>query len=212
MVPKKIQSSKATNLLKHNISSSSHQPSPKQPSFTNQSNQPSSKQQPIGGNTKMNFRASSFRRYSLIPSWILDKPEFDDTVDVVTIDAEGNHSLVSGSIQAVDIWNNNSVRYYVQFNEFHKPIRKGSQLLVKLIGSIAKKERFCPVGELDWHHIDEDRFVIPDGEIYINKILSQKSQEEHYNSIQCGISRDSWRKLLHFLHPIFSQQPHYYIW
>ncbi|KAL2938546.1 Aspartate--ammonia ligase [Bienertia sinuspersici] len=33
----------------------------------------------------------------------VDKPDFDDTVDVVTIDAEGNHSLVSGSIQAVDI-------------------------------------------------------------------------------------------------------------
>ncbi|KAL2937087.1 Peroxidase-like protein 2 [Bienertia sinuspersici] len=58
------------------------------------------------------------------------------------------------------------------------------QLLVKLIGSIAKQERFCLVRELDWHHIDEvlladmineirDRFVIPGGEIYINKILSR---------------------------------------
>ncbi|KAL2904322.1 EF-hand domain-containing protein 1 [Bienertia sinuspersici] len=167
MVPKKFQSSKATNPLKHNISSSSHQPSPKQPSFTNQSNQPSSKQQPI------------------------DKPEFDDTVDVATIEV-----IVIRRCR----------RYYVQFNEFHQPIRKGGQLLVKLIGSIAKQERFCPVGELDWHHINDvlladmineirDRFVIPDGEIYINKILSQKSQEEHYNSIPCGISRDNWRKL-----------------
>ncbi|KAL2893667.1 Uridine 5'-monophosphate synthase [Bienertia sinuspersici] len=180
MVPKKIQSSKTTNPLKHNFSSSSHPSSIKQSSFSNQSKQPSSEQQPIGGNTKMNFQASSSRRRSLIPSWILDKPEFDDTVDVVTI---------------------------------------GGQLLVKLIGSIAKQERFCPVGELDWHHIDEvlladmineirDRFVIPDGEIYINKILSriakvwrqyksylksvyfkpqQRSQEEHYNAIPCGI-------------------------
>ncbi|KAL2944026.1 Peptide methionine sulfoxide reductase A4 chloroplastic [Bienertia sinuspersici] len=194
------------------------------------SEEPSSEQQPIGGNTKMNFQASSSRRRSLIPSWILDKPDFDDTVDVVTIDAEGNHSLVSGSIQAVDIWNNNGVRYYVQFNELHQPIRKGGQLLVKLIGSIAKQERFCPVGELDWHHIDEvlladminvirDRFVIPDGEIYINKILSriakvwrqykshlkslyfkpqERSQEEHYNTIPCGISRDNWRKLVKY--------------
>ncbi|KAL2931656.1 Protein translocase subunit SecA [Bienertia sinuspersici] len=202
MVPKKTQSSKTTNPLKHNLSSS-HQPSPKQPSFVNQSNQPSSKQQPVGGNTKM--QASSFRRHLLIPSWILDKPEFDDTVDVVTIDGEGNHSLVSGSIQAIDIWNNNGV-------------------------SIAKQERFCPVGELDWHHIDEvlladmineirDRFVIPDGEIYINKILSciakawrqykshlksvyfkpkERSQEEHYNAMPGGISRDNWRKLVKF--------------
>ncbi|KAL2933404.1 hypothetical protein RDABS01_016523 [Bienertia sinuspersici] len=165
------------------------------------------------------MQASSFRRHSLIPSWILDKPEFDDTVDVVTIDGEGNHSLVSGSIQAIDIWNNNGVRYYVQFNELYQPIRKGGQLLVKLIGSIAKQERFCPVGELDWHHIDEDRFVIPDGEIYINKILSriakawrqykshlksvyfkpqERSQEEHYNATPGGISRDNWRKLVKF--------------
>ncbi|KAL2930488.1 Replicase polyprotein 1ab [Bienertia sinuspersici] len=143
MAPKKIQSSKITNPLKHNISSSSHQPSPKQPSFANQPNQPSPKQQPIGENTKMNSQASSFRRHSLIPSWILDKLEFDDTVDVVTIDVEGNHSLVSGSVQAVDIWNNNGVRYYVQFNELYQPIRKG-QLLVKLIGSITKQERFYP--------------------------------------------------------------------
>ncbi|KAL2934574.1 putative pectinesterase/pectinesterase inhibitor 12 [Bienertia sinuspersici] len=226
MVPKKIQSSKTTNPLKHNFSSS-YQSSLKQSSFSNQSKQPSSEQQPIGGNTKMNFQASSSRRQSLIPSWILDKPDFYDTVDVVTIDAEGNHSLVSGSIQAVDIWNNNGVRYYVQFNELHQPIRKGGQLLVKFIGSIAKQERFCPVGELDWHLIDEvlladminvirDRFVKPDGEIYINKILSriakvwrqykshlkslyfkpqERSQEEHYNTIPCGISRDNWRKL-----------------
>ncbi|KAL2930844.1 Glycogen phosphorylase [Bienertia sinuspersici] len=73
-------------------------------------------------------------------------------------------------------------------------------------------ECFSPVGELDWHHIIEvlladmineirDHFVIPDGEIYINKILSlyfkpqERSQEEHYNAIPCGISRDNWRKL-----------------
>ncbi|KAL2933644.1 Alanine racemase [Bienertia sinuspersici] len=86
------------------------------------------------------------------------------------------------------------------------------------------------LGELDWHHIDDvlladmineirDRFVIPDGEIYINKILSriakvwrqykshlkslyfkpqEKSQEEHYTSIPCGISRDNWRKLVKY--------------
>ncbi|KAL2922994.1 Cytoplasmic dynein 1 heavy chain 1 [Bienertia sinuspersici] len=229
MVLKKIHSSKTTNPLKHKFSSS-YQSSLKQSSFSNQSKQPCSKQQAIGGNTKMNFQASSSRRRSLIPSWILDKPDFDDIVDVVTINAEGNHSLVSGSIQAVDIWNNNGVRYYVQFNELHQPIRKGGQLLVKLIGSIAKHEHFCPVGELDWHHIDDvfladminvirDRFVIPNGEIYINKILSriakvwrqykshlkslyfkpqERSQEEHYNTIPCGISRDNWRKLVKY--------------
>ncbi|KAL2904129.1 Chaperone SurA, partial [Bienertia sinuspersici] len=160
--------------------------------------QPSSEQQPIGGNTKMNFQASSSRRRSLIPSWILDKPDFDDTVDVVTIDAEGNHSLVSGSIQAVDIWNNNGVRYYVQFNELHQPNQKGGQLLVKLIGSTAKQECFCPVGELDWHHIDEvlladminvirDRFLIPDGEIYIKSfhVLLKFGGSTKYMS-ECG--------------------------
>ncbi|KAL2905239.1 2-phosphoglycerate kinase, partial [Bienertia sinuspersici] len=70
-------------------------------------------------------------------------------------DAEGNHSLVSGLIQDVDIWNNNGVI-----------------------------------------------FVVPDGEIYINKILSRitkawrQSQEEHYNAMPCGTSRDNWIKLV----------------
>ncbi|KAL2894887.1 Lipid A palmitoyltransferase PagP, partial [Bienertia sinuspersici] len=126
MAPKNSQSSKATNSLRRNGSSSSPYPV--------QINQEVASQQSLR---------------------VEDEPEFDDTVDVVTIDAVGNHSLVSGSIQVLDIWNNNVVRYYVQFNEFHQPIRKVGQLLVKLIGSIAKQERFCPVGELDWHHIDE---------------------------------------------------------
>ncbi|KAL2905720.1 hypothetical protein RDABS01_004430 [Bienertia sinuspersici] len=143
--------------------------------------------------------------------------------------AKGNHSLVSGSIQAIDIWNNNGVRYYVQFNELHQPIRKGGQLLVKLIGSIAKQERFCLVRELDWHHIDEvlladmikeirGRFVIPDGGIYINKILSfivkvwrqcisylksvyfkpqQRSQEEHHNAIPCECGKEACASQCH---------------
>ncbi|KAL2898071.1 Inosine triphosphate pyrophosphatase [Bienertia sinuspersici] len=146
----------------------------------------------------MNFQASSSRRRSLIPSWILDKPEFDDTVDVVTI----TKSSLALNIYVTKVFVIRRCRgYYVQFNELHQPIRKGGQLLVKLIGSIAKQECFCLVGELDWHHIDEDRFVIPDGEIYINTILSlyfkpqQRSQEEHYNAIPCGISHDNWRKL-----------------
>ncbi|KAL2900773.1 Glutathione hydrolase 3 [Bienertia sinuspersici] len=66
----------------------------------------------------------------------------------------------------------------------------------------------------------KDRFVIPDGEIYINRILSriakawrqyksqlksvyfkpqERSQEEHYNSMPGGTSRDNWRKLVKFL-------------
>ncbi|KAL2942682.1 Uridine 5'-monophosphate synthase [Bienertia sinuspersici] len=83
----------------------------------------------------MNFQASSSRRRSLIASCILDKPEFDDTVDVVTI---------------------------------------GGQLCVKLIGSIAKQERFCPVGELDWHHIDE--VLLAD---MINEIRNHNMKETH---------------------------------
>ncbi|KAL2893857.1 CDP-diacylglycerol pyrophosphatase [Bienertia sinuspersici] len=121
-------------------------------------------------------------------------------MDVVTIDTEGNHSLVSGSIQAVDIWNNN-----------------GGQLLVKLFGSIAKHESFCPVGELDWHQIDEvllanmineisDRFVVPNGEIYINKILSRIAKAfRHYKSHLKSVyfrpqersqEENYWRKLV----------------
>ncbi|KAL2894235.1 DNA repair and recombination protein RadA [Bienertia sinuspersici] len=106
----------------------------------------------------------------------------------------------------------------------------GKNLVVGQRNRKKVKRSVLNMGELDWHHIDEvlladminvirDCFVIPDGEIYINKILShiakvwrqykshlkslyfkpqERSQEEHYNTIPCGISRDNWRKLVKY--------------
>lgn len=72
------------------------------------------------------------------------------------VDAQGNISLVSGSIPIMDVWSNNSVKYCVEFNEFRQPLRKGGSMLVKFIGSIAKVETYCPVGELNWHSVDKN--------------------------------------------------------
>lgn len=68
---------------------------------------------------------------------------------------DGNYQLVSGPLQSIDIWNSVGVKYFVQFNEFHQPIRKGGDLLVKFLGFIAKMEIYCPVGEKTWHWVDK---------------------------------------------------------
>ena len=71
-------------------------------------------------------------------------------------DAKGNVKLVSGSIQTIDLWSNNGVQYYVEFNDLYQPLRKGGQMLVRFIGSIVKVENYCPLGEEDWSDIDKD--------------------------------------------------------
>ncbi|KNA05871.1 hypothetical protein SOVF_186370, partial [Spinacia oleracea] len=69
-------------------------------------------------------------------------------------DAKGNYGVASGPIQAIDVWSNNGVKYFVEFNDLCQPLRKGGQILVKFIGSLAKMEPYCPVGEMDWKDVD----------------------------------------------------------
>ncbi|XP_021747852.1 uncharacterized protein LOC110713707 [Chenopodium quinoa] len=101
--------------------------------------------------------------------------------------AKGNTTLVSGIILPIDIWSNNGVQYYVEFNDLCQPIRKGGHILVKFISMIAKMESHCPVGEKDWKAIDKnfkgkiikdirDRFVIPPGVEYDNQALKRANK------------------------------------
>uniref|UniRef100_A0A803MSC6 Uncharacterized protein n=1 Tax=Chenopodium quinoa TaxID=63459 RepID=A0A803MSC6_CHEQI len=55
----------------------------------------------------------------------------------------------------IDVWSNNDVHYYVEFNDLCHPIKKGGHILVKFISMIAKMESYCPVEEKDWHAIDK---------------------------------------------------------
>ncbi|KAL2933228.1 FACT complex subunit SPT16, partial [Bienertia sinuspersici] len=45
------------------------------------------------------------------------------------------------------------LRYYVQFNDFNQPLRKGGSILVSFLGDVAKRETFCPVGVSNWHKL-----------------------------------------------------------
>ncbi|KAL2923183.1 SPBc2 prophage-derived uncharacterized protein YopZ [Bienertia sinuspersici] len=92
-------------------------------------------------------------------------------------DANGKLQFVSGSLQPIDILSNNCVKYYVEFNEFHQPIRKGGHILVRFLGYIAKMAHYCPIGAITWHDVEKnlkvqivnkmrEHFIIPDDEVY----------------------------------------------
>ncbi|KAL2896242.1 DNA replication licensing factor mcm4, partial [Bienertia sinuspersici] len=111
-----------------------------------------------------------------IDGWPTDV-EYDAKEEVLTVDANGKLQFVSGSIQPIDILSNNGVKYYVEFNEFHQPIRKGGHILVRFLGYIAKMAHYCPIGAITWHDVKKnlkvqivnkmrEHFIIPDDEVY----------------------------------------------
>ncbi|KAK9756451.1 hypothetical protein RND81_01G098600 [Saponaria officinalis] len=134
------------------------------------------------------------RRRSVVHVWP-DNVEFDESEEVLTIDGEGNMKKVNDPIQPHDVWFAKGVRYCVTFNEFYHPLKKGGHILVRFIGDVARKERFCPIRETNWHHVNakykvdivkciREHFVLPDGDAYDEGILKRvgKSvrQYRHY--------------------------------
>ncbi|KAL2905144.1 hypothetical protein RDABS01_003854 [Bienertia sinuspersici] len=142
------------------------------------------------------------------------------------VDANGKLQFVSGSIQPIDILSNNGVKYYVEFNEFHQPIRKGGHILVRFLGYIAKMSHYCPIGAITWHDVEKnlkEHFIIPDDEVYdtlsqqhvgkcwrhykheLKKTFFQpdkKTHEKHYDLVLSGHSRSDWIKLVdHWFSP-----------
>ncbi|KAL2933428.1 hypothetical protein RDABS01_016547 [Bienertia sinuspersici] len=129
-------------------------------------------------------------------------------------DANGKLQFVSGSIQPIDILSNNGVKYYVEFNEFHQPIRKGGHILVKFLGYIEKMAHYCPIGAITWHDVEKnmkvqivnkmrEHFIIPDDEVY-DTLAQQhkKTHEQHYDLVPSGHSRSDWIKLVdHWFSP-----------
>ncbi|KAL2931428.1 50S ribosomal protein L13 [Bienertia sinuspersici] len=101
--------------------------------------------------------------------------------------AKGNTALVSGTILPIDVSSNNGVKYFIEFNDLCQPIRKGGNVLIRFIGMMAKMETHCPVGEEDWHAIDNnikgkivtdirDLFVIPDSAEYDKQALKRANK------------------------------------
>ncbi|KAK9705311.1 hypothetical protein RND81_07G047300 [Saponaria officinalis] len=134
------------------------------------------------------------RRRSMVRDWP-DNVEFDESEEVLTIDGEGNTKKVNDPIQPHDVWFAKGVRYCVKFNEFYQPLKKGGHILVRFIGDVARKERFCRIRETNWHHVNvkykvdivkciRGHFVLPNGDGYDEGILKRvgKSvrQYRHY--------------------------------
>ncbi|KAL2921651.1 Myosin-H heavy chain [Bienertia sinuspersici] len=87
---------------------------------------------------------------------ILDWPEhvkFHEKEEAIAFDVDGKRHLVKGPVQPRDVWNDRVLRYYVQFNEFNQPLRKGGCIFVSFHGDVAKRETFCLVGVSSWHKL-----------------------------------------------------------
>ncbi|KAL2924249.1 DNA replication licensing factor mcm4 [Bienertia sinuspersici] len=130
----------------------------------------------IYSNKSNNSKTFKTRLSFKIDGWPTEV-EYDAKEEVLTVDANGKIQFVSGSIQPIDILGNSGVKYYVEFNELHQPIRKGGHILVRFLGSIAKMAYYCPIGALTWHDVEKnlkvqivnkmrEHFIIPDDEVY----------------------------------------------
>ncbi|KAL2938796.1 E3 ubiquitin-protein ligase HERC2 [Bienertia sinuspersici] len=61
-------------------------------------------------------------------------------------DVDGKRHLVKGPVQPRDVWNDRGLRYFVQFNEFNQPLRKGGCILVSFLETLQKEKRFVLLG------------------------------------------------------------------
>uniref|UniRef100_A0A803LJ03 Transposase n=1 Tax=Chenopodium quinoa TaxID=63459 RepID=A0A803LJ03_CHEQI len=161
-------------------------------------------------------KQSKALRPKALPDWPLDI-DFDDKEEVLTIDANGNTTLVSGIILPIDFWSNNGVQYYVEFNDLCQPIRKGGHILVKFVSMIAKMESCCPVGEKYWHAIDNhfkgkiitdirEHFVIPLGAEYDNQAL--KSANKCWRQYKYSLKQQYYKPEQKTLDQICNNVPH----
>ncbi|KAL6550509.1 hypothetical protein OROMI_020997 [Orobanche minor] len=101
---------------------------------------------------------------------------------VMAIDANGNNKMIASPIHPRDIFKQNELRYFVNFNEYKQPIGRSGQVLVKFLSHVSNIERFCPIGEINWHFVNKtlkadiivlvrSKFVLPPGDVYNKKAL-----------------------------------------
>ncbi|KAL2903683.1 RNA-directed RNA polymerase 2a [Bienertia sinuspersici] len=96
--------------------------------------------------------SSGPRCHTVIPDWP-EHMKFDEKEEAIAFDVDGKRHLVKGPVQPRDVLNDRGLRYYVQFNDFNQPLRKGGSIVVSFLGDVAKRETFCPVGVSSWHKL-----------------------------------------------------------
>ncbi|KAL8138112.1 hypothetical protein V2J09_004113 [Rumex salicifolius] len=162
-------------------------------------------------------RSSNVKSKNLVLNWP-DRLDFDEKEEVLTIDFEGKHMLLTGRVLPQDIDNLEvGIRCVVHFNEFDQPIRKGGSILAKYLGSLAKNKSFCPIGEKSWHVIDKQykakiiqvvrsKFVIPVGETFNRAILIRVSK--HWRQYKHSLKKIKFDPKTRTKEEIFDDVPH----
>ncbi|KAL6577081.1 hypothetical protein OROMI_011357 [Orobanche minor] len=98
-----------------------------------------------------------------------------------------DNKMIAGPIHPRDIFKQNELRYFVNFNEYKQPIGRSGQVLVKFLSHVSKIERFCPIGEINWHFVNKtlkadiivlvrSKCVLPPGDVYNKKALIQTAK------------------------------------
>ncbi|KAJ8423231.1 hypothetical protein Cgig2_011806 [Carnegiea gigantea] len=94
-------------------------------------------------------------QHSQIPNWN-DTIEFDEQEKVQMKEKDGNSKLRGGTILPSHVWSLPlGDHIVVPFNDFYQSLRKGGHVLVWFLGDITKNDDLCPIGEKNWHKVDE---------------------------------------------------------
>ena len=71
-------------------------------------------------------------------------------------DSKNNKKILRGTISPLDIDSfEDGVKLVVTFSDLNQPLRRGGDALVSYLGYLAKIERSCPIGVLNWRKMDK---------------------------------------------------------
>ncbi|KAJ8439473.1 hypothetical protein Cgig2_008504 [Carnegiea gigantea] len=154
----------------------------------------------VGGKQKKTSMSKTTRSSRL--SW-KDNIQFDAKEEVLTVNDQGNEEVINGSILPRDVMNyKQGVRFCVAFNNYNQPIRKGGYNFVRFLGYIARLERFCPIGTINWHKLNKtykadivqlvrSKFIYPADKCFDKRVL--KHVAKHFKQYKHGFKKDHFK-------------------
>ncbi|KAJ8426422.1 hypothetical protein Cgig2_023538 [Carnegiea gigantea] len=117
--------------------------------------------------------------------------------------SQRNEDMINRSILPRDVMNyKEGVRFCVAFNNYNQPIRKGGYIFMRFLGYIARLERFCPIGMISWHKLNQmykadiiemirSRFMYPTDKGFNKRVL--KHVAKHFKQHRQGLKRDYFK-------------------
>ncbi|KAJ8431283.1 hypothetical protein Cgig2_014329 [Carnegiea gigantea] len=134
---------------------------------------------------------------------VVDEPLDEEVEPFLINDDQGNEEVIKGSILPRDVMNyKQGVRFYVAFNNYNQPIRKGGYIFVRFLGYITRLERFCPIGTIRWHKLNKtykadiiemvrSKFVYPTDKCFDKRVL--KHVAKHFKQYKHGLKKDYFK-------------------